>query len=109
MATARVSRFGVVMAVRSTRYTVDSTTKIPFSVNDGNNRPGMTLVIQNPHSENRHLLIGGPDLNLTDKRGYELTAGESRVVTMALRASDVFYALSESGTDHVFTVLEVGA
>ncbi len=96
------------MAVHGHRYTVGSTTPFKIPVHDGNNRPGMVLVIQNPHSENRHLLLGGADLNTTDKRGHELTSGESLQITFPLRDDDGIYALAESGVDLTFTVLEIG-
>lgn len=77
-------------------------------VTDADNRRGMVLVIQNPHSENRHLLLGGPDLNTTDKRGHELTGGSSLLINFPLQYDDVLYALAESGTGLYFTVLRIG-
>lgn len=96
------------MAVTGTRYTVDSTTPLAIPVADNDNRRGMVLIIQNPHSENRHLLLGGPDLNATTNRGHELTGGESLQITFPLQYDDVIYALAESGTGLNFTALAIG-
>ena len=96
------------MAVTGTRYTVDSTTPIPIPVDDNDNRRGMVFIIQNPHSENRHLLLGGPNLNTTTNRGYELMGGDSLHITFPLQYDDVIYALAESGTGLNFTVLAIG-
>lgn len=96
------------MAVLGNRYSVNATTRFKVPFNDANNRPGMVLIIQNPHSENRHLLVGGADLNTTDKRGYEITPGDSLQITFPLRDDDDLYVLAESGTDLYFTVLSIG-
>lgn len=96
------------MAVSGNRYVVGSTTPFQIPVTDADNRRGMVLIIQNPHSENRHLLLGGPNLNTTTNRGYELTSGESLQITFPLQYDDTIYALAESGTDLYFTVLRIG-
>lgn len=96
------------MAVTGHRYTVDSTTPFKIALADGDQRRGMVMIIQNPHSENRHLLLGGPDVNTTDKRGFELTGGESIQINFPLQQDDAVYALAESGVDLHFTVLLIG-
>jgi hypothetical protein len=85
-----------------------STTAVPIQPSDANNRRGMVMIISNPHSEQRHLLLGGPNLTATTNIGLELTPSASLYLDFPLRYDDVLYAIAQSGTSLSFYVMEVG-
>ena len=96
------------MAVRGRTVQVDSTTPVVVRPGDASRRPGMTLVISNPHSEQRHLLLGGPDLTASSNIGLEIAPGMSAYFDGILRYDDAIYCIAQSGTGMTFYVLEVG-
>lgn len=97
------------MALIAQRITVGSTTPVKIAMMDLDNEKNFILVIQNPHSETRHLLLGDSTVNTTN-RGYELKGGESLVLNFnfPVKDADCLYAIAESGTGLSFSVLQIG-